>query len=169
MENNTKTNDFDSLLRTVYKEAADAGLPVSKKISNKVVVNTRAKKRFGMCTLKDGIYTIELSSRLLTAPEISCRQTLAHELIHTCPGCGNHGPLFKKFAVIMNQKYGYNIRRTNSNEEMGLSAESETASFRYILECRSCGAQIKRMKYSSVVSHPSRYTCKCGGKLKRIK
>ena len=83
MDNHSKTNNFDLLLSAVYKEAILAGIPVSDNIEKKVAVNTRAKKRFGMCTLKDGVYTIELSSRLLTAPEICCRQTLAHELIHT--------------------------------------------------------------------------------------
>lgn len=169
MDNEIKTNDFDLLLKRVYQEALAAGLPASNNINKRVAVNTRAKKRFGMCTLTNGRYTIEISSKLLTAPEMACRQTLAHELIHTCPGCGNHGSLFKKYAGIMNRRYGYNIRRTNSNEEMGLSADTEPFSFRYILECQSCGAQIKRIRYSSLVSHPSRYTCVCGGKLKRIK
>ncbi len=163
-----KQNNFDSLLKTVLSEAAAAGLPVSDKIDMKVSVNSRAKKRFGMCILKNGRYTIELSSRLLDAPELSCRQTIAHELIHTCPGCDNHGTLFKKYAAVMNRKYGYNIRRTNSNEEMGLENTSNNAYYKYILECQKCGARIKRMKYSSVVADPSRYTCICGGKLKRI-
>lgn len=166
--NDLKTNDFDALLKTVLSEAISAGLPVSKNIDAKVIVNTRAKKRFGMCINKNGRFTIELSSRLLNAPERSCRQTLAHELIHTCPGCDNHGALFKKYADVMNRRYGYDIRRTNSNEEMGLSPVSSDASFRYMLECQKCGARIKRMKYTSVIASPSRYTCICGGKLKRI-
>ena len=53
-----KQNNFDSLLKTVLSEAAAAGLPVSDKIDMKVSVNSRAKKRFGMCILKNGRYTI---------------------------------------------------------------------------------------------------------------
>ena len=162
-------NDFDRLFADVKRQAAAAGIPFAKNIDPHITVNTRAKSRFGSCRKTRDGFIIELSAIMLDAPEFSCRQTLAHELIHTCPGCSNHGAVFKKFAEIMNRKYGYNIRRTNTNEEMGLSTEAAADSFRYILECQSCGAKIKRMKYSAVVSHPSRYSCVCGGKLKRIK
>lgn len=164
-----KQNDFDRLLLEVAAEAVRAGVPISDRIKPEVRVNKRAKTRFGMCIRENGCYTIELSSMLLTAPERSCRQTLAHELIHTCKGCDNHGSLFRHYAAVMNSVYGYDIRRTNSREEMGIDADAPGRKVNYILQCESCGIQINRSRYTSVVAHPSRYLCRCGGRLRRIK
>ncbi len=157
-------NDFDFLLAEVMKEARAVGVPISNKINSMVVVNSRAKSRFGRCISDGKGYTIELSDRLKNAPEISCRQTIAHELIHTCKGCMNHGSLFKLYADRMNQAYGYHISRTNSCEEMGVDAPGNYA--KYVIICEKCGCEIKRNRRSSLVDAPSRYRCKCGGTLK---
>ena len=169
MGNVLHKNDFDSLFAAVKKQAAAAGIPFAKNIDPHIIINTRAKSRFGLCKRTPDGYIIELSAILLDAPELSCMQTLAHELIHTCKGCGDHGTLFKKYASVMNRLYGYDIKRTNSAEEMGVSIERREKTVNYIVECQKCGAQIKRSKYTSVIACPSRYTCLCGGRLKRIK
>lgn len=157
-------NDFDFLLAEVMKQARAAGVPISDEINSKVVVNYRATTRFGRCTLTAKGYTIELSDRLKNAPEISCRQTIAHELIHTCRGCMNHGSLFKQYADRMNQAYGYHISRANNCEEMGVDDPRDHA--RYVIVCEKCGNEIKRNRRSSLVDDPSGYLCKCGGTLK---
>ncbi len=162
-------NDFDSLLEAVMEEATAAGIPVSDHIQPHVLVNRRAKKRFGQCIFKDGTYTIELSVRLLEAPKHSCKQTIAHELIHTCQGCGNHGALFLHYAEILNRRFGYHIKRTNSCEEMGIAPRADAKNVHYILLCEQCGKQIQRERYSPAVANPSRYRCRCGGRLRRIK
>lgn len=157
-------NDFDKLLTAVKKEASDIGIPISGKISSHVSVNTRAKSRFGRCIKQNGGFVIELSSMLLDAPEKSCRQTIAHELIHTCPGCMDHGERFMYYASKMNDTYGYDIKRTNSIEEMGVKYDrAEDAKF--IITCRKCGKKFSRLRRSALTDHPSRYRCKCGGEL----
>ena len=162
-------NDFNALLQTVIAEAKAIRIPISDLIQPDILVNRRAKKRFGQCILKNGVYTIELSERLCNAPEKSCKQTIAHELIHTCKGCDNHGNLFMQYADRMNRHYGYHIKSTNSCEEMGIPQEPAEKNVRYILLCRKCGIQIRRERYSAVVAYPSRYHCRCGGALERIK
>ncbi len=156
-------NDFDKLLADVQREARQLNIPISRHINPHVQINTRAKTRFGRCSFKGQEYQIELSSRLLDAPERSCRQTIAHELIHTCPDCMNHGNRFRYYAEKMNQKYGYHISRANSPEEMGVEDNRKDA--RYIVECRQCGKQILRTRRSALTDHPSRYQCTCGGSL----
>ena len=104
---------------------------------------------------------------MLYAPEKSCCQTLAHELIHTCPGCQNHGPLFQQYAAVMNRQYGYQIQRTNTPEELGLSTPLSTA--KYLLQCRQCGRKFARERLSAAVRHPDNYHCPCGGRLQRIR
>ena len=48
-------------------------------------------------------------------------QTLAHEVLHTCPGCRNHGALWKEYAARMNGAYGYAISRTGTCEALGVA------------------------------------------------
>lgn len=66
----------------------------------------------------------------------------------------------------MNEKLGYRIERTVKTETPAGSLRHEE--IKYILECQSCGAQIKRMRMSKAVKSPWRYRCPCGGKLKRV-
>lgn len=164
-------NDFDHLLRVVMQQAALVKIPYSAAIDPHVRINTRAKKRFGLCICKDGSYTIELSAMLLNAPEKSCCQTLAHELIHTCRGCNNHGDLFRHYAAVMNDAYGYHIKRTNSPQELGIASEyaDEQKAAAYLVKCLTCGKEYSRQRLCAVISHPSRYRCRCGGRLKRIR
>lgn len=85
-------NEFDALLARAVEQARALGIPVSARISPRVAVNRRAVTRFGCCIRRGGEYVIELSERLLEAEERACMQTLAHEVLHTCPGCRNQTP-----------------------------------------------------------------------------
>lgn len=157
-------NDFDTLLVQVAEQARALGIPISRQICPHVQVNRRAVSRFGCCYLREGSYVIELAEGLLTGPEAACRQTLAHELLHTCPGCQNHGPLWRSYAQRMNQAYGYRIARTDTCQALGLP---EQAPVRHLVVCRACGREFRRTRASALVLHPERYRCRCGGKLVR--
>lgn len=157
-------NNFDVLLIKVKSQAKKIGIPISDKIDSHIIINTRAKTRYGRCIKKGDSFTIEISSILLDAPEMSCRQTIAHELIHTCPGCMDHGDKFRYYASKMNNAYGYHISRTNSAEEMGVS-DRRKADAKYVITCRKCGKEFTRTKRSALVDNPSGYRCKCGGEL----
>ena len=154
--------DVDRLLERVIAQARALGIPVSHSIVPQVRLNGRATGRFGCCIRRDGAYTIELSSRLLGAEEGAVLQTLAHEVLHTCRGCSNHGPRWKGYAGRMNAAYGYRIARTDSCEKLGVP---DTAKVRYVLVCTRCGARIGRSRRSALVEHPERYRCRCGGTL----
>ncbi len=154
--------DVDRLLERVIAQARALGIPVSRSIVPQVRLNSRATGRFGCCIRKNGVYTIELSSRLLEAEERAVMQTLAHEVLHTCWGCANHGPRWKGYAARMNAACGWDIARTDSCEKLGVP---DTAKVRYVLVCSRCGAQIKRSRRSALVEHPERYRCRCGGTL----
>lgn len=155
-------NDMDKLLREVISEASALNIPISSKIRSRVRVNNRAIRRFGCCISKDGEHTIEISGKLLFASEKACKQTLAHEVLHTCPGCKNHGTKWKQYAQRMNSAYGYDISRASTHAALGIEDISRS---RYLLRCVNCGAEIRRMRRSKLVDHPERYRCKCGGKL----
>ena len=86
----------------------------------------------------------------------------AHEVLHTCPGCANHGPAWKGWAAQMNRAYGYCIQTTDTHQALGLVDQRPV---RYLVVCSRCGQRLSRMKRSPLVDHPERYRCPCGGVL----
>lgn len=158
--------DADDLLQTVIAEAKALEIPVAPGILPKVLINTRAKTRFGRCIVSsEGSCQIELAERVLAAGERACKTVLAHEVLHSCRGCRNHQARWKGYAERMNAAYGYDIRRTHSPEALGILNDKPC---RYRLQCQRCEAVLTRMKKSPLVQHPERYRCRCGGALIRL-
>lgn len=165
------------LFEQVRKEAESIEIPISRNIAE-IKINTRAKARFGCCRqqnkpLSGKTYVIEISERVLCSEEKNIRQIIAHELLHTCKGCMNHGDKWKTYAQAMNNTWGYNITRTSSYEKLGLQPPERrnptAAEYKYVLECQQCGAKILRKKRCKVVENPQHYRCgKCGGSLKLL-
>lgn len=158
-------NDFDALLVLGAGSGQGPEDPGFRPDPPHVTVNRRAVTRFGCCIRRGEAFEIELSQRLLEAAEEACLQTLAHEALHTCPGCRDHGQRWKAYAARMNAAYGYAIARTGTCQALGVP---DVRPERYRLVCQSCGAQFCRARASALVRHPERYRCKCGGALKRV-
>ncbi len=157
--------ELDGLMAMLRSELLALGIPVSGKLLPGVRVNTRAKRRLGCCYYQGGRYWIEVSERVLD-DEALLKQTLVHELLHTCPKCRDHGERWKAYARLVNEKLGYKIERTVKTE--GTEGPLRHEEVKYILECQSCGARIERMRMSKAVKCPWRYRCPCGGKLRRV-
>lgn len=153
---------LDALLTRVIEQARKAEIPVSGNIDPVVRVNHRARSRFGCCVQKNGRYYIEIAEQLLGAREEAVCQVLAHEVLHSCRGCANHGLRWKEYAGRMNERYGYEVARTDTFEKLGLT---DRRPVRYLVVCRNCGQTMNRMKRSALVEHPERYRCRCGGTL----
>lgn len=86
---------------------------------------------WGMCRLlENGKYEIYINGRLLSGdiPVISLRTTLAHEILHSCPGCMNHGRLWKENCKKMELAFGYRIGRTASAYEQGVPDKTQRIS-----------------------------------------
>lgn len=156
-------NDFNALLEAVMAEARAVGIPVSDCISPIVIVNRRAKTRFGSCRRLGNTFVIELSGALAQAPAFSCRQILAHEVLHTCPGCHDHGARWRSYARRMGNAYGYNISRVESHENLGIAGSRPAP--RFTLVCADCARRYERIRASRLTAHPERFRCGCGGKL----
>ena len=104
---------LDILLQEVIQEARALKIPVSSTIEKNVIVNGRPKKRFGCCRKSRNGFEIEVSRFLLD--EAGCSEkivkgVLAHEVLHTCRDCYEHGMLWKSYAGQMNKAYGYQIK-----------------------------------------------------------
>ena len=156
--------EIDRLLARVIAQARAVKIPVSDRICPQVRWNRRAKTRFGCCIRQGGAYIIELSARLAEeGAEDAVMQVLAHEALHTCYGCSNHGRRWKSYAAKMNAAYGYDISRTDKFEDLGLEDDRPV---RYWVVCTKCGRRTPRMKRSPLVDYPERYRCTCGGALR---
>lgn len=158
---------LNTLLKVVINEARKLNIPVPFTIYNEIRVNQRPKKRFGCCRKIDNQFIIEVSEFVLKCPEDKICSVIAHEVLHTCEGCYEHGAIWKSYAELMNSAYGYNIKRTCTFEEMGLSEDKsvEKVKYKYIIKCSKCGREYPRQKYTCVIKKINAYRCGCGGKL----
>lgn len=156
--------ELDRFMGELRTELRALGIPVSKKLDDHVGINTRAKRRLGCCYFSKAGCRIEVSAGILGQREL-LRLTLVHELLHTCPGCRNHGAKWKLWAQRAGEAMGLDIRRTVPVEEDAGPLRQEAV--KYVLVCESCGARIQRKRMSKAVKYPWRYRCKCGGRLRR--
>jgi len=155
--------NINNLLQETISEAQKINIPIAKNINPNVAINNRAKGRFGRCKRTSGKYNIELSAFLLQAQEESVKEVLAHEVLHICPECLNHGKTWKRYAEMMNNRYGYSIARTNTCDNLGIKSPKQK---NYIIECQGCRAKITRERKSKLIENVNNYKCgKCGGKL----
>lgn len=124
------------------------------------VINYRAKRRWGYCKRVDGLYRIEIASRLLEdgVDPAGAKNTVIHELLHTCPSSIRHTGAWLRYANKVNAAYGYDIKRTATSDEKGVE-EAPDADFRYILACTGCG---KTWRYHKLTKAVRNYrNCKC--------
>lgn len=162
----------NDILREVIKEAQELKIPVPANINEQVYINPRPKRRFGCCNTKGGKFNIEISEFLLKADKKKVKGVIAHEVLHTCRGCRDHGAKWKEYAGKMNKVYGYNIKRTSSFEELGLetiAAPDKEDSIKYIIRCDKCGKEYPRQRFTCVMKKINAYRCQCGGKLTLIR
>lgn len=168
MEADENVNAYlDNMLKNGISTLLKIGIPVSKNINPHIKINFRAKRRLGCCIRNGNSFKIEIASAVVgnCTQTVLLKETLFHELLHTCPGCGNHGAAWKEYADILNKELDLHISRTSKTCE-----KEDRQNFAYILSCQVCKNEIGRYRRSKAVLHPSLYCCsKCGGKLVRIK
>ena len=137
-----------------------------------VKVNTRAKNRWGQTKyLPDDTFEININKELLedNVPDKVTMNTVVHEILHTVEGCFNHKKQWQNYADIMNNAYGYNIKRVTSAEEKGLPQRihtSRTSYRKYVITCGECGHRYYYTRAAKVVSLVRDYGeasgCRCG-------
>ena len=170
--------DLNKLFNECKAELDSIGIQYGNIVS--IEVNYRAWKRYGHCRVvkraknwEDNLYSINISSFLLAGdvPDESVKNTIIHELLHSCKDCMNHKREWKKQADVVYRKLGYKIKRTTSYEEKGLdeSVMVPQRGYKYVFRCQGCGAEVKRMRRSKFTENHTSYKCKrCGGKFIEI-
>ncbi len=159
--------DFERLRNECIEEVADAGIRTGTVKS--WMINTRARTRWGYCKKEnDGTFTIQIARQLLEDDRISeksCKETIIHELLHTCYGCMNHQNRWKLYAELMNHQYGYSIKRVTTGSEKGIEDYKPTRKMaaKYAFRCGGCGITIYRKRDSKFTRNYRNYRCtRCG-------
>lgn len=166
--------DLVAICSECEKDLSAIGIKIGQ--VTEYVVNSRAKRRLGLCHKnRSGGFIIQISDVLLR-DEVSVKElknTIYHEQLHTCPGCMNHGENWQRLAHKVNIAYGMSVSRVADPDAIAtkihLTESREQAKYRY--ECQNCGRIHVNMRASGFTKHPERYICgKCGtvGKWKRI-
>jgi len=165
--------DYKQLVEICLQEVKAAGItpgPIKE-----FKVNTRAQTRWGQCAKdRDGLFVIQIAASLLVDDRISetaCKETIIHEILHTCEGCFKHTGRWRLYAQHMNNEYGYHIKRTTSVTEKGLPENSTTngktkvKTAKYVYRCKTCGQMIRKTRACNFTRAYHQYGCAiCGTK-----
>lgn len=136
----------------------------------KVTVNKRATTRWGQARRKSGVLSINISDVLLqdNVDDFPVRNTMMHEILHTCDMRDNHGSHWQSMAHKVNRELGYKISRCSNYSDYGIEPKEVEA--KYILKCNNCGLEYKRSKKTKAIQNYQNYQCgKCKGSLSLIK
>ena len=169
-------------LQKYFKECIDEldviGIPYGN--ITEVAVNYRAKSRWGQCKKVGKNYKININSDLLhdDASEKGLKETIIHEILHTCPRCMCHTGEWKRLASLVNGCYGYNIKRCNNAADKGMEdfynnhteiTEARHMEYKYYFRCTGCGQIIKRKKESKFTKNYTNYRCgACHGRIEKM-
>lgn len=138
-----------------------------------VKINTRSKKRFGVCKYNAQTDTnvIEISERILgdNVPDDMVLTVMVHEILHATYGCHNHGKTWQNRAQqVMNKYPELKIRRCNSSQEFGIEPYVPPKRI-YAVQCPSCHTTWRRARKTKLISMPHKFTCRrCNEKLVRV-
>lgn len=145
--------NLNKLFNEVLEDFDALGIEYGKIVE--ITPNSRAQSRWGQCKKRPNGYYININVALL-ADNISdqgAKETIAHEICHTIKGCMNHGEKWKHYAQLLSV-FGYNIKRTNSAADKGISAEAHIASknYKYEVYCAKCGTTTPYQKKGKVIT-----------------
>lgn len=145
-------------LQKLYNECLQElnNIDIEYGVIRSISINNRLTRTWGLCRTFyengcDKVFRIDISSRLLKddVDDIATKDTIIHEILHTCEGCQNHGKEWKKQAEKVNKEYPqYHISRTTSTTKKGISDENE---YKYIIQCKTCKKKWKYRRNTNVV------------------
>lgn len=167
--------DLNRFYRECEEELTRINMDFSDKIV-RVVVNGRLRTTLGVCNRSRMagffMFTIDINPALLAdnVDDMEVKDTIIHEMLHTCPDCFDHGYEWKRRADRVNRMLGYHVSRTASRANLeAANVKVKREEFKYALECIECGSQYKYKRWGKALEMPSRYRCgKCHGDLKTV-
>ena len=168
-----KDSSITRIFNTVSKELIKIGVPIPVKDIKKVgELKTRSKRvrgvtyTFNRITYKNININIDKTNYIginkkLIGEDFEIEKTMAHELIHTIPGCSNHGPNFKRYAGLINRHYPeYNVSTYYTPDSDETENIADTKKPKYVVICETCGAKTYFYRKCKTLDILSRCTCK---------
>lgn len=159
---------FEDVYSEFYEHKDELGFDdyyVSKIVK---YLNKNNRKTLGLCSERNGKFVISINPHILNFEEDGekiIRETFAHELCHTLPGCMNHGKNFHTKAALIKKLLGYTID-TKADIDSSEYFLKYLPQSNYILKCDTCGNVTPIPKLSDPVRNPSSYVCtKCNGRV----
>ena len=166
-----KDSSITKIFNTVSKELIKIGVPIPVKDIKKVgELKTRSKRVRGVTyTFKRIAYNninigktnyIGINKKLIDE-DFEIEKTMAHELIHTIPGCSNHGPNFKRYAELINRHYPeYNVSTYYTPDSDEIENIANIKKPKYVVTCENCGVKTYFYRKCKTLDILSRCTCK---------
>ena len=165
----TKDSSITKIFNTVSEELIKIGVPIPVKDIKKVgELKTRSKRVRGVTyTFKRIAYNnidktnyIGINKKLI-GEDFEIEKTMAHELIHTIPGCINHGPNFKRYAELINRHYPkYNVSTYYTSDSDETENIANIKKPKYVVTCENCGVKTYFYRKCKTLDILSRCTCK---------
>lgn len=119
----------------------DLQIPFSDKISS-IRVNNRIRAKWGYCRRirnpqGEDSFEISISGRLLQNDVKPKKQmsVILHEILHTCPGCFNHGKEWNAYRKQIKKEKHIKIYVTASSKDMKVEPH-------YYIKCRKCKTKL---------------------------
>lgn len=172
----TKDSSITRIFNTVSKELIKIGVPIPVKDIKKVgELKTRSKRVLGVTYTCMNSMSIFLAlenfsktnyigiNKKLIGEDFEIEKTMVHELIHTIPGCSNHGPNFKKYAELINRHYPkYNVSTYYTSDSDETENIANIKKPKYVVTCENCGAKTYFYRKCKTLDIISKCTCnKC--------
>lgn len=151
--------NLEKLYQNCCEMCGNLSIPYAK--DTPISWNGRITKKWGYSRKhSDGTFSISISSALRESdiPDNALISVILHELLHTCPGCFDHGKQWKKYGKMIKDAYGIKIRTTSDAYDMGIPQ-------RYYIKCRRCEIKIpyaikpRNTKRTCPVCKSKRLTC----------
>lgn len=157
-------NNLQEYINECYLILDNLNIPYYDKTLVVFKWNNRISTKWGYCRKNnDNTFTIAISS-CLREDNIKHKKVLSvilHEILHTCPGCFNHGELWTSYAKQINQHYNIKIRETSSAKELKVP-------YKYIVKCKNCKIKIAFALKPSMTNRKCPYCHSSNLKLKEI-
>lgn len=132
-----------------------------------ICLNKRVKRILGQCTkLQANTYQLSFNFQyMLIGSDLSCRQTIYHEVIHTINGGMRHTGAWLECAKAVNLKTGLHIARNTYDSDY--IAWLKKTQYRYVIICNNCNSTVcqrirKTAKLKRLQQYPENFVCpKC--------
>lgn len=172
IKNDVKNYTAKDVLAEIQEDIqllAAIGYPEVTKNIYSVKINNKRARSLGRCATCDGKhYTITINNyHLKLSPASEVHNTIMHEVIHSLPGCMNHGAKWKTAANKVNRYYNFpTITRCAEVGKKEEFSDYANATYKYIVECKGCGSKFRFMRKSKTVAacQNGRATCSCGSR-----